>query len=118
MSCIRVLSVFTGSMLVISCSAYRPENPEYFSKVTDLSICKSANIKNFQYGKNDYSSDPTYAVQITADKPCLDRLTLEVSRAIDKKCGLSGCFGQDGNMDFIQVERISADRMIFVKLFT
>lgn len=68
------LLLLTGTGLLVSCG--RPENAEYFTKVTGLPLCNSAvveNVNSKDLGRSP-GFDSIYVVDIRMSPACKDQL--------------------------------------------
>jgi len=95
-------------LFVTSCSD-RPENPDYFTKVTGLRLCSGATIRNVNANAPDRSPgfDSIYIVDVTMPASCEGTFMKTVSDRIHSACDPAKiCSGNASNGDFYQVQLI------------
>lgn len=90
-----------------SCS--RPETPEYFSKVTGLSLCSSSSVRNVNANEKGRSPgfDSIYIVDLGMSKACERQLFAEAEVRLGQKCLRQvRCSGNDVDGNFLKLEKM------------
>lgn len=86
-SVIRASSYFGIIALMLGCGpAQRPENAEYFKKITGINICKNTIVRNYHIDEYEKEQNFTYAVSLRFNRECEIKFIEEFQLISGGKC--------------------------------
>lgn len=108
MSVARILVIMLA-LLMAGCGTW-PETTEYFQRVTGLSLCEGAQVKNLNAEDPARSPgfDSTYRVHVTMSAECTLQFIDQLKRKSNHRCSsISGCAFRfsDNSVIFVEMDK-------------